>query len=257
MYKKSFSILAMLFCIVALLAGCGKEDNNNPVKPAAAIKKPVRIKFLGHSSFKITTADSIRIVTDPYGSTVSFLTWPDTVTADIVTISHAHADHNQTRAIKGNPVILKDGQVDTVGSIRISAYETRHGDWGTQKMGNNWIYIFQINDLKIVHLGETGPFDDGAIIAAIQDADVLLVPIGQIASLSFTEIKSLIDTAHTHVVIPHHFSLSPEQRYYGSSTVDEFVDFIGTAIPVEYHDVLDVYPDPARQIVVLDALFTK
>jgi len=55
------------------------------------------IKFLGHASFLITSDEGVRIITDPYepgGYDGALRYGPITDEADIVTISHDHADHN-------------------------------------------------------------------------------------------------------------------------------------------------------------------
>jgi L-ascorbate metabolism protein UlaG (beta-lactamase superfamily) len=65
----------------------------------------MKVKFLGHASFLITSEKGVRIITDPYkpgcyGGGIKYA--PITEEADIVTISHEHDDHNETK-IKGNP----------------------------------------------------------------------------------------------------------------------------------------------------------
>ncbi len=55
------------------------------------------IKWYGHAAFRITTAQGVNIIIDPYesggfGGAVSY--GPITDPADIVLVSHEHADHN-------------------------------------------------------------------------------------------------------------------------------------------------------------------
>lgn len=257
MMYKSFRSLSFLLFFSFLFLCCNSEDSVTNPKEKKEIKTSVNIKFLGHSSFLITTPDSLSIITDPFGNTVSFLKWNDTTSADIVTVSHSHADHNQSGLIKGNPIILKDGKTDTIGTVKITAFETQHGKLGTQVMGNNWIYIFRIGELKIVHLGETGSFDNPEIINAVRGADVLLVPVGQVASVSFEEIKKLADTTGANIIIPHHFSPNKQQLYHNSSTLAEFEDYIRPEIKISYMDFLNVSSKMEKQVVVLKAMFSR
>ncbi len=52
----------------------------------------MKITWLGHSSFKLEESTGTTVVTDPYHPYVGY-EMPE-VTADIVTVSHGHKDHN-------------------------------------------------------------------------------------------------------------------------------------------------------------------
>ena len=58
----------------------------------------MKIKWLGHSCFLITSSAGVRILTDPFDSTVGYKC---PVEANIVTTSHDHYDHNYVKAVKG------------------------------------------------------------------------------------------------------------------------------------------------------------
>ena len=67
----------------------------------------MKVKWLGHASFLITSDSGTRIITDPY-ETSENLTYDEIrETADIVTVSHEHSDHNNVAAVGGNPQIVK------------------------------------------------------------------------------------------------------------------------------------------------------
>ena len=55
----------------------------------------MKIKWLGHASFLITSESGLRIITDPYQTGGELKYQPVTEVADIVTVSHDHFDHNQ------------------------------------------------------------------------------------------------------------------------------------------------------------------
>ena len=69
----------------------------------------MKLKYLAHSSFLITSGSGVRIVTDPYSISADFRHKPVNEPADIVTVSHQHGDHNAVSTVQGNPdVIDKD-----------------------------------------------------------------------------------------------------------------------------------------------------
>ena len=87
------------------------------------------IKWYGHAAFRITTASGVTIIIDPYesggfGGAISYRSIKDQ--ADIVLISHDHADHNCTATIEGAyHEVRKEGAYDIKG-VRIKAIPTFH-----------------------------------------------------------------------------------------------------------------------------------
>ena len=68
----------------------------------------MNIYWLGHSCFLIKLASGIKIITDPYqpqafSGAIKYL--PVEEAADIVTISHHHADHNFSQGVTGAKVV--------------------------------------------------------------------------------------------------------------------------------------------------------
>ena len=65
----------------------------------------MEIKWHGHSCFEITSEAGMVIATDPYDESYGYQV-PE-LTADIVTVSHEHRDHNNVTAITGEPEVVK------------------------------------------------------------------------------------------------------------------------------------------------------
>jgi L-ascorbate metabolism protein UlaG (beta-lactamase superfamily) len=249
--------IMLVILISMILFRCDKDSSAGP--EGDNLEKPAFvIEFLGHSSLRLITSDSLEIITDPFGNSIpGFYTQPDSLVADIVTISHSHADHNQSRGIEGDPVIIKTAETDTIGPLIIEGYLSEHGKWNGASMGSNIIFVFRIGDAKIVHLGENRAVTEPEILAAIQDADVLIAPVGEIASLSVEELDQLIRDTGSGTVIPTHCSLSESNRYYGSSTADEYVASLSPDVPVIHLESLDVFSDMPRQVAVLTPVYAK
>ncbi|HAA81713.1 MAG TPA: MBL fold metallo-hydrolase, partial [Thermoanaerobacter sp.] len=114
----------------------------------------MNIKWLGHSCFKLTSEKGTVIVTDPFDESVGY-PMPN-VKADIVTSSHSHFDHNYFKAVKGNFDI-----VDTVGEhnikgINIKGVNTFHDDEHGAKRGKNIVFVFDIDGIRVCHMGDLG-----------------------------------------------------------------------------------------------------
>ncbi|MFH1639023.1 MAG: MBL fold metallo-hydrolase, partial [Chloroflexota bacterium] len=54
----------------------------------------MKIKWLGHAAFLMTAENGTRIITDPFMTNERIKYTPINETADIVTMSHGHGDHN-------------------------------------------------------------------------------------------------------------------------------------------------------------------
>ena len=97
----------------------------------------MKIQWLGHCSFLITSDSGTRIITDPYENQMG-LKWDDLdEEADIVTVSHEHFDHNNVSAIRGNPAVVRETM--EVKGIKFRLIPTHHGS----RMGNNRVFCLK------------------------------------------------------------------------------------------------------------------
>lgn len=95
----------------------------------------MKIKWLGHASFLITSDTGTKIVTDPYvtGGPLSYGEIKES--ADIVTVSHEHGDHNNAAAVQGNPEVVKG--TTKAGGIEFKGIPTYHDDAEGNQRGKN------------------------------------------------------------------------------------------------------------------------
>jgi len=89
----------------------------------------MKIKWFGHSSFGFISESGKTILADPYeagGYNGAIGYKPITITADAITVSHKHADHNYTKTLTGTPTIIdKKGNYEVAG-IKITGIPTHH-----------------------------------------------------------------------------------------------------------------------------------
>ena len=163
----------------------------------------MKIRYIGHACFEITAQDGTRVVTDPYDASVGLAMLP--LCADLITMSHEHHDHNCEDMIEGRPQIVHGGEMAAVGSVTARAVRSWHDDAQGEKRGANFIRIFGIDGLKIVHMGDQGCMPDEDILEAITDADVMMIPVGGFYTVDAKEAKAIIDSAKPKCVIPMHF----------------------------------------------------
>ncbi len=162
----------------------------------------MHIRYLGHSCFQITSAKGTSIITDPYTGVGYEL--PINLSADAVTTSHAHFDHNFTQAIQTERVINTLG-AHSVADIEILGLASWHDEKQGALRGNNIIYKYNVDGITICHLGDLGEDISTELTERIGKVDVLMVPVGGTYTIDALQAKSLVEKVAPKIVIPMHF----------------------------------------------------
>ncbi|PIP13583.1 MAG: MBL fold metallo-hydrolase [bacterium (Candidatus Stahlbacteria) CG08_land_8_20_14_0_20_40_26] len=166
------------------------------------------IKYLGHAAFLIRNVEGIRIITDPYSPTQGIHYKPIDENADIVTVSHEHWDHNAVDLVGGNPVVIRKEGERSVRGITITGIPTFHDKEGGKERGENTVFVFDIDGLRLCHLGDLGHKLNKEQISLIGRVDICLIPVGGYFTIDVKEAKEVIESLNPKVVIPMHFKTS-------------------------------------------------
>jgi L-ascorbate metabolism protein UlaG (beta-lactamase superfamily) len=179
------------------------------------------IKYLAHSSFLITSRNETKIITDPYtlGKGLSYR--PINESADIVTRSHGHDDHNNTRIVKGNPQILTEAGSKTVKGIAFKAVPAFHDEAGGTKRGTNLLFCFRLDDLVLCHLGDLGHLLNPGQLAEMGKVDVIFIPVGGFYTITAAEATAVAGSLQPRIIFPMHYK-TPGSNY-PIGEVDEFL----------------------------------
>jgi len=163
----------------------------------------MKIKWLGHATFMITSDTGTRIITDPYARG-EYLTYGDIKeSADIVTVSHDHFDHNNVAAVGGNPEVVR-GTTEAKG-IKFQGIPAYHDESQGKERGNNTIFSFEVDGVKICHLGDLGhPLSDKQV-SEIGKVDILLIPVGGFFTIAPRVACQTCDQLNPRVIIPMHY----------------------------------------------------
>jgi L-ascorbate metabolism protein UlaG (beta-lactamase superfamily) len=184
------------------------------------------ITYLGHSCFKLqdkTTADGITLVTDPFDKSTG-LKVPN-FEADIVTISHKHADHNNADALRGAPYVIKTAGEFDVKGVNIYGVEAFHDEKNGKERGINIIYRIDMDDISIVHLGDLGHVLDNKQLEMLVGTDILMIPVGGKFTLDAKKAVEVISQIEPRIVIPMHYNV-PGLKY-DLDGVEKFIKEIG------------------------------
>ena len=181
----------------------------------------MKVKWLGHASFLITSDDGIRIITDPYitGGDLSYA--EITETADIVTVSHDHFDHNNVSSVRGSPEVVRKGMVEVKG-ISFRSVSSYHDEEGGKLRGGNTIFCLTVSGVGVCHLGDLGHRLSDKQAIEIGPVDVLLIPVGGYFTIDAKAATGVCNRLKPGVVIPMHYR--NEQCAFPIAGVDEFLE---------------------------------
>lgn len=200
---------------------------------AEAAAGRVTLRYIGHSTYLIETGGGVTIATDYSG-------WSGPVAIpDVVTMNHAHETHWTAAPDPAIPHALKgwgapgEGPAEhwlQVGDALVRNVTTDIRGWGggVEKDGNS-IFIFEIGDLCIGHLGHLHHPLGPDHYAAIGRLDVVMAPVDGGATLNLPDMIAILKRVRASVVLPMH--------YFGYSSLDRFLDGMSSDFRVVRGDI--------------------
>lgn len=184
----------------------------------------MKIKWLGHSCFMITGANGTTLITDPYDSEP----YGDTLTyarvdeeADVVTLSHHHADHGNAAAIRGEPIIVSTPGPHQAAGFLINGTVAFHDTQAGALRGE--IIAFSVDDgeLTVCHLGDLGHELEASQAEAIGAVDILLIPVGGFFTIDAAAATRVWQQLSPAITIPMHFR--NDKCHFQIDTVEPFL----------------------------------
>ena len=171
----------------------------------------MKIKWYGHAAFLITSDQGIKIITDPYESgaysgQLSYGKIKDQ--ADIVLVSHDHADHNDAKSLPGSPQLIKGSGAKIVKGISLKGISTYHDPSKGSERGANTIFTFTVDGIQLCHLGDLGHTLSEKEIAEIGPVDILFIPVGGYFTIDPIEATRISTQIKPKILIPMHFKTS-------------------------------------------------
>ncbi len=161
------------------------------------------ITYLGHSSFKIKTKTAT-VLTDPFDPKMVGFKFPQ-VEAEIVTVSHNHADHNFVEKVTGIKKILEGPGEYEVSGVSIVGLQTFHDSDEGEKRGRNTVYVMESEGLRIAHLGDLGHMISDELIDEMGSIDILMIPVGGTYTIGPKEAVEICSKVDPYFVMPMHY----------------------------------------------------
>lgn len=212
------------------------------------------ITYLGHSCFRFKGKNA-SVITDPFDPKITGYKFPKT-SADIVTVSHSHADHNNISNITDTKRIIDGPGEYEISGVSIVGYKTYHDDKKGEERGKNTVYVYEMDDLRLCHLGDLGHELSSNLIEELGNIDILMIPVGGTYTINAETAAKVTQAIEASIVIPMHYSETGTSDELKSkiSGVDEFLKLTG--LNVEKSEKLSVkkidIPEEGQKIIVLE-----
>jgi L-ascorbate metabolism protein UlaG (beta-lactamase superfamily) len=181
----------------------------------------VRLEWLGHSSFLLTSPTGVRILTDPH----SFYSLREA--PDAVTVSNLHVTHSDVRGLPGNPRILwgltrEQGwnrlalTIGDIGVFNVPSYASRVEP--EQSPIQNSMFVFRTGSLCIAHLGNLRHPLTPQQLQRLGRPDVVLVPADGSWTMSFDDALTVIEQLRPFLVVPMHIDVPQQATVFAQHT---------------------------------------
>ena len=208
------------------------------VLPATVAPGTVDITFATHSTYVIETPGGVSIATDYAG-------WAGPgVTPRVITMNRAHSSHytmNPDPEIEhvlpgwGPTPVEPAAHAVVVDDVYIRNVTTDIDRWGERSPDANSIFVFEIGDLCIGHLGHLHHRLADRHYRQIGRLDVVMVPVDGGLTLNHDGMAEIVTRLRASIILPMHRRGNP---------LSSFVSMLGDTVDVRMLDSKTITVDP-------------
>ena len=194
----------------------------------------MEIKWIAHSSFLIKNCLGKQILIDPM-QIYSYIQKYD-LKPDIITFSHSHNNEFINDCIINDYKIINTATFFNNKYFTIQGFKSYRDSFYGFKRGENIIYLFEIDGIKLCHLGSLGHLLDTDLIDKLTNLDFLFIPIGGHFCLDGYAAAKLAMSLNAKYIIPMSFKTSSEYFY-----LDGPLKFLSSLNNIIYYNTDTIY----------------
>lgn len=177
----------------------------------------MQIIWQGQACFQITALppknSQVNIIIDPFDKIIG-LRVPK-LEADILLVTHDHPDHNNIKAVGGNPFLITGPGEYEVKKVFIQGISAWHDVKEAQERGPNTIYTIEAENLRLCHLGGLSQKElTSEQLEKIGDVDILMIPVGGTprqnqwrGTISAKEALKVMSQIEPRITIPMYYQI--------------------------------------------------
>jgi L-ascorbate metabolism protein UlaG (beta-lactamase superfamily) len=165
----------------------------------------MRVKWLGHACFLVSSNTGMRIIIDPYAVQGGLNYGEIDESADVVLSSHSHYDHSNAGVVKGHPRVISGAGTEVVRGVSFRGIAAYHDETEGSKRGNNVIFAFELDGVRVCHLGDLGHDLSEVQVKEIGKVDLLFVPAGGLYTFDVAVANRVCNALAPRIIVPMHF----------------------------------------------------
>jgi len=162
------------------------------------------VTWLGHGCFRLRGRGAA-VVTDPYPPAIGLKL--SRMDADVVTVSHDHDNHSYTQVVRDPTYVIRGPGEYEVAEVSVIGVPTYHDADKGARLGRNTVYLIEIDDVRVCHLGDLGHKLDDVEAEAVASPDVLLVPVGGHMAMNGAQAAEVVRQLEPRYVVPMHYAI--------------------------------------------------
>lgn len=204
-----FTFAAGLLLVFVTLTWAAEQTGDAEREPQAQ----VTVRWYGQAFFTLTREDGFTVAIDPFKE--MGYPMPVGLQADVLLVTHGHADHANVDLIEGSPTVLKAEEAvgsHTARGVTFTGTASFHDEEGGAKRGKNTVFSFELSGVRCCHMGDIGHVLSDEQRASIGSVDVLMVPVGGYYTIPVEKVDALIAQVSPKVVIPMHYKTEATPR---------------------------------------------
>lgn len=164
------------------------------------------VNWYGQAMFKIK-GKSATLVVDPYNPEFTGLKLPKDLSAQVVLVTHQHQDHSNASAVEGNPLVISGPGEYEISGVSVAGLHTYHDKVQGVEKGSNTIYHIILDGISLVHLGDLGHVLTDEQTSAIDQVDILMIPVGGGPTIDAEAAAKVVSLLEPKIVIPMHYDI--------------------------------------------------
>lgn len=224
----------------------------------------MKLKWYGQAAFSVTPDDGFTIITDPYTPETAGYE-PILDPADVViTSSDNDSFHCRADLILGEPVAINALAVARDGGARAEKGVTFRAIAAMEALNHRYhdpdacaMYRFEVDGIRIGHMGDIGNALSPEQIDFFRDIDVLLALAGGHPTIELDDLQKVIDVVRPPLVVPMHFRTlryKPRNSFWIQTFLDYFPDEqVDFACDYEVNLSKNELPESTRVLVLTHA----
>jgi len=162
------------------------------------------VTWLGHGCFRLR-GRAAAVVTDPYPPAIGLKL--SRMDAEVVTVSHDHDNHSYTQVVRDGAYEIRGPGEYEVAGVSVIGVPTYHDSEKGAKQGRNTVYLIEIDDVRVCHLGDLGHKLGDVEAETVASPDVLLVPVGGQTAMNGAQAAEVVRQLEPRYVVPMHYAI--------------------------------------------------